>query len=182
MAVGFRKSLFGFNSQDVIEYIDRNHREFSKKEESLNEKIDELKNLLESSREEQKKLEEEKRELDTKLNSFSEKYEEIERLSENIGKLYLVAQSNAQAIMKNAQEEAASAKAEVNRNLISIDEAHDALALLRSDIIKTSEEFSAKVESLVKSLSDTREKIAESTDDTFSHKENFEKVFKSIVE
>lgn len=182
MAVGFRKSLFGFNSQDVIDYIDRNHREFSKKEETLNSKIEELKNLLDASKEEQRKLEEEKRELDIKLNSFTEKYENIERLSENIGKLYLVAQSNAQAIMKNAEEEAASAKEEVNRNLISIDEAHEALALLRSDIIKTSEEFSAKVQTLVNSLSDTREKIAESVDDTISHKESFEKVYKSIVE
>ena len=182
MAVGFRKSLFGFNSQDVIEYIDRNQREFVRKEESLNEKIDELKKMLNSSQEERKKLEEEKRELDIKLNSFSEKYEEIERLSENIGKLYLVAQSNAQAIMKNAEEEAANAKEEVNRNLISIDEAHEALATLRSDIIKTSEEFSAKVETLVKSLSNTREKIAETTSDTILHKENFDKVFKSIVE
>ena len=182
MAVGFRKSLFGFNSQDVIEYIDRNHREFSKKEEILNSKIEELKNLLDASKEEQRKLEEEKRELDIKLNSFTEKYEDIERLSENIGKLYLVAQSNAQAIMRNAEEEAASAKEEVNRNLISIDEAHEALALLRSDIIKTSEDFSAKVQTLVESLSNTREKIAESVDDTISHKENFEKVYKSIVE
>ena len=182
MSVGFRKSLFGFNSQDVIEYIDRNHREFSRKEEALNEKIDELKSLLSASKEEQKKLEAEKNELDIKLNSFTEKYEEIERLSENIGKLYLVAQSNAQAIMKNAEEEANSAKEEVNRNLISIDEAHEALAMLKSDIIRTSEEFSSKVETLISSLSDTREKIAYETDKIEEHKENFDKVFKSIVE
>ena len=182
MSVGFRKSLFGFNSQDVIEYIDKSHKDFAQKENSLNEKIDELKNLLEVSREEQQKLEAEKQELDIKLNSFTEKYEEIERLSENIGKLYLVAQSNAQAIIKNAEDEANATKDEVNRNLISIDEAHEALALLRSDIIRTSEEFNAKVDSLVSSLSDTREKIAETYDDTLSHKENFDKVYKSIVE
>lgn len=182
MSVGFRKSLFGFNSQDVIEYIDKSHRAFSKKEESLNEKIGELKGLLEASHEEQKKLEQEKQELDIKLNSFTEKYEEIERLSENIGKLYLVAQSNAQAIMKNAEEEARTTKEEVNRNLISIDEAHEALAMLRSDILRTSEEFNEKVENLVSSLSDTREKIALSVDDSLSHKENFDKVYKSIVE
>ncbi len=182
MSVGFRKSLFGFNSQDVIEYIERNHREFSRKEESLNEKIDELKSLLSASKEEQKKLEAEKLELDAKLNSFTEKYEEIERLSENIGKLYIVAQSNAQAIMKNAENEANAAKEEVNRNLISIDEAHEALAMLKSDIIKTSEEFSSKVENLISSLSDTREKIAYETDQIEDRKDNFDKVYKSIVE
>ena len=37
--------------------------------------------------------------LEQKLNEFNAKYEEIERLSENIGKLYLVAQTNSQAII-----------------------------------------------------------------------------------
>ena len=182
MSVGFRKSLFGFNSQDVVEYIERSHKDFAKKEDSLNEKIEMLETLLENSREEQKKLEAEKEELDIKLNSFTEKYEEIERLSENIGKLYLVAQSNAQAIIKNAQEEAETAKNEVNRNLISIDEAHEALAELRSDILRTSEEFSSRVDGLVNSLTEAREKIADNSDEILSHNENFDKIYKSIVE
>ncbi|MBQ4131942.1 MAG: hypothetical protein IJD71_06350 [Clostridia bacterium] len=181
MSTGFRKSLFGFNSQDVIEYIDRTHKSFSKKEIQLNSKIDELSALLEESKQEQKKLELEKLELDNRLNAFTEKYEEIERLCENIGKLYLVAQNNAQAIMRNAEEESQAVEQEVNKNLYSIDEAHKTLTALREEIIQTSDNFSQKVESLISSLSDAREKITSDYNDSVKHKENFDKIYNSIV-
>lgn len=182
MSAGFRKSLFGFNSQDVMEYIEKTHKAFSQKENDLNSKIDELDSLLETSKAEQKKLETEKAELDRKLNSFTEKYEEIERLSENIGKLYLVAQSNAQAIMNNAQNEARITEEEVSRNIVSIDETHDALAELRSDILRTSQEFSSKVDTLISSLNTAREKIATEREETINLTENFQKIYKSITE
>ena len=182
MSAGFRKSLFGFNSQDVMEYIEKTHKAFSQKENDLNSKIDELDSLLETSKAEQKKLETEKAELDRKLNSFTEKYEEIERLSENIGKLYLVAQSNAQAIMNNAQNEAKITEEEVSRNIVSIDETHDALSELRSDILRTSQEFSSKVDTLISSLNTAREKIAAEREETINLTENFQKIYKSITE
>lgn len=182
MSTGFRKSLFGFNSQDVMDYIDRTHRSFAIKENELNGKIDNLSSLLEKAKKEQENLEREKQELTQKIESFNEKYDEIERLSENIGKLYLVAQSNAQAIMNNAKEEARIAEEEVKRNMITIDETHETLAELRSDILKTSQEFSAKVDSLVSSLGAAREKIALDCEKTLTHSEEFNKVYKSIVE
>ena len=182
MSAGFRKSLFGFNSQDVIEYIDRTHRTFAKKEEELNGKIGELNSLLEVSEKEQQKLEAEKAELNKKIDSFNEKYDEIERLSENIGKLYLVAQSNAQAIINNAKEEARITEEEVKRNIASIDETHETLTELRSDILKASQEFSTKVDDLVSSLNSAREKIAADIDDSLNHSDSFDKIYKSIVE
>ena len=182
MSIGFRKSLFGFNSQDVMDYIDKTHRSFSKTENELNTKIDELTTLLATAKKEQEKLENEKAELNAKIDAFNEKYDEIERLSENIGKLYLVAQSNAQAIMNNAKEEARIAEEEAKRNIVTIDETHDALSELRSDILRTSQEFSAKVDGLVASLNTAREKIASDIDDTITHSEEFDKVYKSITE
>ena len=182
MSVGFRKSLFGFNSQDVMDYIDKTHRSFSKTENELNGKIDELTSLLATAKSEQEKLESDKAELNAKIDSFNEKYDEIERLSENIGKLYLVAQSNAQAIMNNAKNEARVAEEEAKRNIVTIDETHDALSELRSDILRTSQEFSAKVDALVTSLNTAREKIAADCDDTMKHSDEFDKVFKSITE
>jgi hypothetical protein len=35
MSKGFKKSLFGFKSQDVMDYIDRTHRSFANKEKEL---------------------------------------------------------------------------------------------------------------------------------------------------
>ena len=119
--------------------------------------------------------------VEEKLNAFNEKYEEIERLSENIGKLYLVAQANAQAIMANSKENAELTNLEVEKNLSSIDEAHDSLNTLRDSIVKTSDDFVNEVNNLLKSLDETREKITQNTTTSEKAKEQFETVYESIV-
>ena len=113
--------------------------------------------------------------------AVSGKYEEIERLSENIGKLYLVAQANAQAIMSNSKENAELTNLEVEKNLSSIDEAHDSLNTLRDSIVKTSDDFVNEVNNLLKSLDETREKITQNTTTSEKAKEQFETVYESIV-
>ena len=84
MAVGFRRSLFGFNCGDVINYIEKSHKGFAEKETELNQKLEELSSELELSRENIQTLKAEKDAISEKLNGITEKYEEIERLSENI--------------------------------------------------------------------------------------------------
>ena len=117
MSVGFRKSLFGFNCSDVIEYIEKTHKSFVDREKALNTKVEGLNQDLEFSKALAEKITAEKNELSAKLDEFKEKYDEIERLSENIGKLYLVAQANAQAIMESSQNSAKATEDEVYKNL-----------------------------------------------------------------
>lgn len=181
MSVGFRKSLFGFNCDDVAAYIQKMHKSFAKKTDMLNEKAESLANELALSKEDYEKLMGEKAIVEEKLNAFNEKYEEIERLSENIGKLYLVAQANAQAIMANSKENAKLTNLEVEKNLSSIDEAHDSLNTLRDSIVKTSDDFVNEVNNLLKSLDETREKITQNTTTSEKAKEQFETVYESIV-
>ncbi len=181
MSVGFRKSLFGFNCDDVIEYINKTHKTFVDREKKLNIKVDELAEELKLSKEEALKIEAERQQLDAKLKEFNEKYEEIERLSENIGKLYLVAQANAQAIMESSESSAKITAEEVNRNLYTIDEAHSSLKELRANITKTSDDFVAEVDKLICSLNDTREQIANNTQAEDKAKDTFKEVYQSIV-
>ena len=126
-------------------------------------------------------IESKKQIVEEKLNAFNEKYEEIERLSDNIGKLYLVAQANAQAIMANSKENAKLSDMEVEKNLTSIDEAHESLNSLRESIVKTSDDFVAEVNQLINSLENTRQKITENTKTNEEAKEQFDKVYESIV-
>ena len=182
MSVGFRKSLFGFNCDDVIEYISRTHKTFVDKEKKLSEKVDGLVRELDISKSEAEKLASEKQELDAKLAEFTAKYEEIERLSENIGKLYLVAQANAQAIMESSANSAKITAEEVSKNLYTIDEAHDSLKELRQSITRTSDDFVAEVDRLISSLNTTREQIAANTEAEDNAKNTFEEIYKSIVE
>lgn len=181
MSIGFRKSLLGFNCSDVIEYIEKTHKTFINKEKELNLKVDELCEKLELSKAAEEKLTLERNELSAKLNEFNEKYEEIERLSENIGKLYLVAQANARAIMENSEANAQMASEEVSRNLSTIDEAHESLRELRANITKTSEDFVSEVDRLITSLNTTREQIATNTDTSVKAKNEFEEIYESIV-
>ena len=163
MAVGFRKSLFGFNSQDVIEYIDRNHREFSKKEETLNSKIEELKNLLDASKEEQRKLEEEMDEVQqgiTKICQTASKerrdytQKEIQQLNEYFERLRTLNQreleiekSIAKAISQQAVTNAETFKGSLEEYKTQSQE-----------WIKTAEEQKAKEVELINSQ--TTEEIA----------------------
>ena len=40
MAAGFRKSLFGFNCADVMEYIEKSQKTFVKNEKDLTEQVE----------------------------------------------------------------------------------------------------------------------------------------------
>ncbi len=179
---GFKKSLFGFNCEDVINYIEKNHKKFADKEAGLKAEISELKSELSKAMDEREKLNAEKQELDKKLQEFNAKYEEIERLSENIGKLYLVAQANAEAIIENSENSAKLISEEVNRNLYTIDEAHKSLTELRNSITATSKGFVDEVETLMQSLGDTRRQIEDNSTNAANAKDEFEKVYSSIVE
>ncbi len=181
MAIGFKKSLFGFNCNDVIDYIERLHKKFKIKTDELSAKADMLANELNLSKENYEKLMEEKNALSEKLDAFTQKAEEIERLSENIGKLYLVSQTNAQAIMLSAEESASLANLEVEKNLSAIDEAHISLNELRQSIIKTSDDFIKEVDVLLGSLNATREQITTNMANSEIAIKDFEEVYENIV-
>ena len=181
MSIGFKKSLFGFNCTDVIDYIEKTHKVYVQKESNLNSRVEELLGELHSVNEAKDKIEAEKQELFVKLNEFNEKYKEIERLSENIGKLYLVAQTNAQAIISNSEESARISNEEVSRNLYTIDEAHTSLDALRQHIQKTSDEFITEVDRMMSSLAATREQIAQNTENVDAAKKEFTEVYENIV-
>lgn len=178
---GFRKSLFGFNTNDVLEYIERTHKSFSKKQDELNQKAESLASDLKLSKEQYENLMAEKAIVDEKLEAFNKKAEEIERLSENIGKLYLVAQANAQAVMKNSESSLNISNAEVEKNLSSIDEAHASLDEIRANIVKTSEDFVSELDELIKSLVDTREKITGNNQEAEEAINNFDKFYTTII-
>ena len=180
MSVGFRKSLFGFNCDDVIEYIQESHRKFSEKEKDLNQKIDSLDKTIESVNSQLEDVKAAKIAVEAQLKEYTDKYDEIERLSQNIGKLYLVAQTNAKSIMQNSAENRDIANREVEKNLHSIDNAHEQLAALKAEILQTSNEFVTKVDSLVTSLSVAREQVSDNNANNRELVEQFENIFADL--
>ena len=181
MSAGFRKSLFGFNCEDVMEYIEKSQKSFVERENDLSEQVEKLSAELELSNDNYRKLNEEKETISKKLEEFNEKYEEIGRLSENIGKLYLVAQANARAIMANSEKNAGLAAAQVQKNLSTLEEAHASLDELKKNIVRTTDEFVGEVDELIASLNDAREQISSNTVAALGSKEQFDEVYNSIV-
>lgn len=180
MSVGFRKSLFGFNCDDVIEYIEQSHKKFSEKETALNEKIDTLDSTIADVNAKLDDVKAAKAAVEAQLKEYTDKYDEIERLSQNIGKLYLVAQANAKSIMQNSAETRDITNREVEKNLHSIDNAHEALAALKAEIMQTSNDFVGKVDTLVTSLATAREQVSQKNADNRELAEQFENLFADI--
>ena len=163
MAIGFRKSLFGYNQDDVIEYVKKLHNNFKEKEQTFKADINALEDKINNLLENEVKLNAEKAELTSKLNEFTAKQAEMERLSENIGKLYLVANTNAKTIMSNAEESSKLAESEINKNVSAIEETHVALNSLRDSINETAKNFNDEISALIESLENTKGKISNST-------------------
>lgn len=160
MSTGFRKSLFGFNQNDVIEYVKKLHTSFSEKEADFKKQISDLDGKISSLLSQQEKLIVEKTQLNSKLEEFEAKRAEMERLSENIGKLYLVAQTNAKTIMTNAEENSKKTDEEIARNISAIEETHTALENLKKSITETAENYSKEVINLIQSLEETKDKLS----------------------
>lgn len=180
MSIGFRKSLFGFNCDDVIEYVEQSHKKFSEKEKQFNTKIESLDSTISNITTQLEEVKIAKTEVEAKLKEYTDKYDEIERLSQNIGRLYLVAQANAKAIVQNATESRDIANKEVEKNLSSIDTAHDALESLKAEIMQTSAEFVHKVDALVTSLSTAREQIDGNNAENRELAEQFESLLAEV--
>ena len=104
-----------------------------------------------------------------KLRSEKEK---IERLSDVIGKLYLVSKLNAETITRSAKETKKKLDAEIESELKIVEEAEKRLSELKDEITLSSCEYTDKLGSITDSLNQTKQII----------KKNDKQSFKSEVE
>ncbi len=180
MALGFRKSLFGFNQEDVTDYISRQAVKNTQIQTELNTKIKENEKQIASLIEAVNIANEENGNITKQLDFYREKYEEVKTLSDNIGKLYLVAQSNAKAIMSAANEAKTATDSEIQQNIAAIDAANEALNSIKLKINDLCDNFTSDVEKLNQTLKNTKSIIENSTTEQDKQTENFEKVYKSL--
>lgn len=180
MPVGFRKSLFGFNSDDVMEYIEKTHKEFVEKEVEFKEKIDDLSKELDNTKTQITEILGEKAVLENELKEYTDKYDEIERLSQNIGRLYLVAETNANAVMESAKLSRDISQDEVSKNIACADKTFDSLSSLKDEITRTSAEFTARIQTLMSSLEKTKRDIYNNNNLAEQKIEEYENLLNSI--
>ncbi|MBQ6815870.1 MAG: hypothetical protein IJP26_01380 [Clostridia bacterium] len=180
MALGFRKSLFGYNCDDVAEYLQKQAIKNTQIQTELNTKIKEGNQKIEESEKQIENLKSENSELLEKVEFYSAKYEEVKELSDNIGKLYLVAQTNAKAIMNAADTAKDGINLEIESNLSAINAANENLNDLKTKIINMCNEFTDNVDKLNLSLNDTKATLENSKKIQSDSAENFEKFYSVI--
>ncbi len=180
MSMGFRKSMFGFKRGDVHHYIDDLNKSHSEKQWALERRVSALTEEINQLRQELANANAEKFRIEHELKEYTDKYDEIERLSQNIGKLYLVAQSNARAIMKNSDENRDAVRREVESNLDSIDSTHVSLDEIKTKMLETSSEFVSRLEDLMSSLESARSQISDNDTDNDGKVKDFETLYSEL--
>lgn len=182
MALGFRKSIFGYNCEDVSEYLLKNQNSHKQAVAALNDTITELREKLADAEENNTKLCEVNSDLQSQLDFYKSKYEEVKTLSENIGKLYLVAQTNAKSIINAADEARAASLEEIEDNIAVISNTNAALSDIKENILKMSDNFVNEIEKLTASLEKIKTMATSADENGDAKKDEFEKVFKNITE
>ena len=160
MAKGFRGSLFGFKKSDVINYIENANKGYAENQEALKEKIEELELQIANLTDDIKALEEEKERLNNIQESNVRRYEEIEKLSEEIGQLYVNAKIEAKEIVADALTQRDNLNEEIKGKISAINEANEKFAKIKSD-------FEASLNTFSKALDDISDsaQLLQSTQD-----------------
>lgn len=169
--IGFRRELLGFNREDVIEYIKKSQKEFNVREETLVSSIDklnirnaqlideltvipELEAKLKLSEATVIKLQEE-------LDNLENKKAELDRLSQDIGKMYLVAKSNADSINRSTKESSERTFYEINKSLNALENMHTKLTNIKESITSASTNYANELSSIFESFEDAKISIKE---------------------
>lgn len=181
MALGFRKSLFGYNCEEVSDYINKANAENKEVLSALDNKLKTAQSDLENLRGECETLKTDNAKLCDDLNFYKSKYEEVKKLSDNIGKLYLVAQTNARAIMSAAKEAKDVASEQIGNSMSVINEVNDSLNQIKLRLSQINADFTQSVGSLNSSLDSAKALIENSELIEQQRSEEFEKIFNNIT-
>ncbi len=176
MAIKFRNSFFGFNKDDVHSFVmtakeneyksEKTIKELNDNVNSLNNEVSSLKAELESTKE--------------IINEYKEKEESLNKLSESIGRLYLVAQSNANAIAKAAKENIEQTRLTVEMNINTADCAQNDFAEIERELNEKVATFNNEINELRERLSKTKELVLENNNTIASSEEKLDAMTASI--
>ncbi len=181
MSLGFRKSLFGYNCEEVYEYI---HSETLQNKQIVDTLNNDLRKKASEIEEHLSVISQLQSEIDVLKNDvalYKDKYDEVKNLSDNIGKLYIVAQSNAKSIMQAADNAKQAAQTEIQQNLNAIDTANDSINNIKLRFEELCREFSDNVDSLNASLIQTKQLIENSNSETETTAQGFESFYNSLA-
>ena len=187
MAIEFRNSLFGFNKDDVLSYVHLKDSELKNLSNKLNTRIDELQKQLEALKEEHLSalgtignLTRENDGLRAQVDEYNRKSDEIETMSTNIGKLYLVSKATAKSIVDKSEENSAIIAAQNEKQLDNIDNTQSSLKEIAESILSASKNFVSRLDELQSSLHDVKSKVNDNTSQNVKISEEFAELYAKL--
>lgn len=179
----FRGALFGFNREDVLTYVVET-READNKNRRRIEDLDNRNKELEANIEQIKGLNEEISEklsiAEEKIKDFEQREESLTRLSESIGRLYLVAQANANAVINAANENVELSKNVVEQNISVASSAEAELQEISRILNEKTKAYTDEIAVLEKQIADTRERIIENKAEIAHRQTELESITASV--
>lgn len=155
MATKFRNSFFGFNKDDVMSYVLKTKETQNKNEQTIQElktNVESLNTILKQKDEELLSLKDNLVAITEELEDYRSREAVLTKLSESIGKLYLVAQTNAKTIIDSAKENAIVTEAIVKDNLATAESTKNSLSNIEAELIEKTEKFTAELAQLKEKL------------------------------
>ncbi len=187
MAVEFRTGVFGFNRNDVLEYIHKKDAEMKIKAASLEGKIraleEELASLKSDFNEAVKnntELSEENARLAVTVSEYKAREDEIESLGRKIGKLYLVSKSSAKSIVDRAEENAEIITEQANIRLANIEQTEESLHNITKQIVSASEKYVKELNVIETSLAEAKDIISEKNAERVRISEEFSDIYEKL--
>lgn len=179
MSVKFRNSLFGFNKEDVYSYVsttketefkyENKIRDMKEEAEKLNSSIDVLNKTITS-------LSSDLALANAKVKDFEAREEALTRLSESIGRLYLVAQTNAKAIAEASQNNVAASENAVAANMATAELAENDFLEIEAKLNEQVAAFNQQIAELKETLNVTRERLQENREVIENSQKELEKI------
>lgn len=162
MAIKFRNSFLGFNKDDVLKYIysvketaAQNEAKLSESEALIKKLTDELESVSSALNESNALC----ADLQAKVNDFEQREAALTKLSESIGKLYLVAKANARTIISTAEENVKISRLAVDKNLQTATFTGDNLSDIENELAATAQKFSAEIKLVREKLEETKSAV-----------------------
>ena len=187
MAIEFRNSLLGFNKDDVLSYVHLKDSELKNLSNKLNARIDELQKQLESLKAEHlsvlgtvDSLSRENSQLKEQVDEYNKKTEEIETMSANIGRLYLVSKASAKSIVDKSEESAMLVSEHNDMQLTNIDDAQSSLKNIAESILSASKSFVSRLDEFESSLNEVKGRVNENTTQNVKISEEFAEIYAKL--
>lgn len=159
--LGFSSSLFGFNKTEVNLYLEKVGRDYSEKIKEKNSVIADLQAQIGRLQKEKSDLQKDFEQAKQKADYYSGKEAEIEKMSVSIGTMYMVAKQNASEILNGAKAAAFEINEHSKKQLAATAEAGERLNAIKTELAKTSEDFTDNVAGLCESFSSMQASIEE---------------------